>query len=123
MKQKTVTLTGMAVLFALLAMVPAMAYSSGDNTYPYTPYWTGGQTRIGAYTTTWDYAQGFFNYVSPPIASYRYGAPYHWGSNIRSPVYPAYSARVPNIYRPYYGYPYRSYGNPAWIYYNYYRAY
>lgn len=106
----------MVALAALFVLPGALAYRT-----VYSSYGSYGQPRIGAYTTSYTYAQGMYDYVSPPIGLTRYGADYYYGSNIRSAVYPQYPvARVPNLYQPYYGYPYGSYGNYAWMRYKYY---
>jgi|GEM_PF-2079576 len=103
-------------LMALFAfsILPATLAAWGGTTYPYASYWQTGQTRIGAYTSTWDWNQGLYDYVSPPIATYRYGAQYNYGFNIRDPQYLQYPSRITNIYKPYYGYPYNGYGNSYW---------
>ncbi len=114
MKQKTfLTL----VTAALLAIALAPAAFAGT---VYSGYATH-ETRLGAYTSssyasTWGWGQGFYDYLSPPIATYRYGAQYHWGSNIRDTAYTGYPTRVPNQYQPYYGYPFRNYPSQAWEY-------
>jgi hypothetical protein len=101
----------LVVLLSLIVALPAaLAYPVS---YPYPSYFNYGQARMGAYTAQYQYAQGFYDYVSPPIALTRYGADYNI-YNIRDAVYPEFPAvRVPNIYEPYYGYPYASYGNPV----------
>ena len=105
----------LVVLLTVVALPAAFAYPV---TYPYPSYFNEGTPRMGAYTTSFPYAQGFYDYVSPPIALTRYGADYSI-YNIRDAVYPEYPAvRVPNIYRPYYGYPYASYGTPVYMRYN-----
>ncbi len=118
-KIKKTVLVALVALVAT-AMVPAtLAYPVS---YPYPSYFNYGQTRMGAYTTQYPYAQGFYDYVSPPFALTRYGADYSI-YNIRDAVYPEYPAvRVPNIYQPYYGYPYRSYANPVSYRYQTYRS-
>ncbi len=116
----------MVVLAAILLVPSALAcggsYCGGayGTAYPY-PYYIGyGQPRIGAYTSQFPVDQGMYDYISPPIGLTRYGADYNI-YNIREPVYPDYGvARVPNLYQPYYGYPYGSYGSDSWMRYKYY---
>jgi len=96
----------LAAVVAVLALVPAMAY---------TVYTGGYQARIGAYTAYAPYGQGFYDYLTPPTALTRYGAEYHY-SNIRSAVYPSYPWTgldyTARLYRPYFGYPYGT-GSPV----------
>lgn len=100
----------LALLTLLVALPAALAYPVA---YPYPSYFNDGQTRMGAYTTQYPYDQGFYDYVSPPIALTRYGSDYNI-YNIRDAVYPDFPAtRIANIYKPYYGYPYTGYDNPV----------
>ncbi len=111
----------MAALFAALTLIPATLAYNYHVTRPYGAYFDGGIPRIGAYSSTWGYGQGMYNYVSPPIGLTRYGAAYHWGSNVRWQLYPQYpSLMAPGHFRPYYGYPYASFGSPYWEHYKYY---
>ncbi len=89
------------IILALLAITlatPALSYT----VYP-VEY---GQHRVGAYTSIFPPAQGFYNYVAPPTALTRYGQEYHiW--NLRTVVYPSYPyTYAATIHRPYFGYPY-----------------
>jgi len=110
----------MAIVLLALVLVPSSLAYGYNTATPYPYYFGYGQPRVGAYTTQFPYAQGMYNYVSPPIGLTRYGADYYI-TNLREPVYPEFGiARVPNLYRPYYGYPYGSYGSQSWTYYKYY---
>lgn len=110
----------LAGFLAVIAMLPvALAYDYGI-TVPNTQYWNY-QTRIGSYSTNLGWGHGFYNYVSPPVMLRKYGANYHWGSNVRWSAQTSYPARTwPSHYTAYAGYPYRAYGNPYWESYRYY---
>jgi len=103
----------MLVLAALIALPSVLSYGYYGYAYPNQQYWNA-ETRMGAYGSSFGYAQGMYDYVSPPIALTGLGHQYSV-SNVRDAVYPQYPVtHFSNAYRPYYGYPYRSYGNPAW---------
>ena len=90
------------VLIAALAIVASVSALAYTTVYP-MEY---GQHRIGAYTSISPYGQGFYNYMTPPIALTRYGNDYSI-SNIRTAVYPNYPyTYLPSMQRPYFGYPY-----------------
>ncbi len=113
----------MVVLAAILLLPSTLAYCGssycGGTAYPNAQYVGYGQPRIGAYTAQFPVDQGMYNYISPPLGLTRYGADYNI-YNIRDPVYPDYGvARVANLYQPYYGYPYGSYGSESWMRYKY----
>jgi len=96
---KKIGMTLMAAAFVLITAVAAHAYTYA-HTYEY------GQPRIGAYYSVSGYAQGMYDYVSPPVALTRYGADYHI-DNIRLAAYPNYpTTYLPTMQRPYFGYPY-----------------
>ena len=95
----------MIAAFALVAIPAALAYNT------YTGYY-GSIPSIGVYTTSGQYAQGFYDYVSPPISLPGYSD--YDIFNVRDAIYPEFpTARIPNIYRPYYGYQYASYNMPV----------
>lgn len=84
------TLKRFAAAFAIVAFV--MASMPSAFAY-YSP-------RMGAYT---GYARGMYDYVSPPVSTYRYSAPCNI-VGVRDPVYPTYPCgRQVQIYRPNYG--------------------
>lgn len=97
------------LMVAAVAAVSSMNATAYSTVYP-TEY---GQHRIGAYSSTFPYEQGMYNYIAPPTALTRYGADYHI-SNIRSAVYPQYPFTLNvNLHRPYFGYPYGTDRVPA----------
>ena len=100
-------------ILALAAMIPATLAYDSYITYPYAQYWTGGQTRATAYTSTWGPNQGLYNYVSPPIGVVKYDHRYKWGSNVRSAQYGG-DQYLPSEgpYRPYFGYPAHGWQSP-----------
>lgn len=104
--------TMLAMLLVLAVLPAALAYPVN---YPYPNSFTNGQT-IGAYTTQMGaysmqdpYAEGFYDYNSPPIGLTHYGADYNI-NNIRFAIYPNFPAtNVPSRYDPFYGYDAYSY--------------
>ena len=111
--------------FFALSIVPATLAYNYHIVKPYDSYWGTSQARFGAYSSYWPPGQGFYNYVSPPIALHRYGHTYNYAYNTRWPTYAtagAYPARISNIYKPYTGWPAGWYGSQPWTYYKQYGA-